>query len=61
MASDGILDYAAADALEFCVEAAHYHNADTIYAVKVTTDLLTDNKRTTSILLTVKIIINFIP
>lgn len=35
MASDGILDYAAADALEFCVEAAHYHNADTIYAVKV--------------------------
>ena len=35
VASDGILDYAAADALEFCVEAAHYHNADTIYAVKV--------------------------
>lgn len=34
VASDGILDYAAADALEHCVEMSHYHNADTVYSVK---------------------------
>ena len=34
VASDGILDYAAADALEHCIEVASYHNADTGYSVK---------------------------
>jgi len=35
IASDGILDYAGADGLEYACAAADYNNPDTIYSVKV--------------------------
>jgi hypothetical protein len=35
IASDGVLDYAGADGLDYACAAADYNNPDTIYAVKV--------------------------
>ena len=35
IASDGVLDYAGADGLEYACAAADYNNPDTIYSVKV--------------------------